>query len=249
MSKTREDFELETGLFDDLDGVIANVFFGPPSGDYSALSGTADAGLYLVIETPDLEKPMEQFYSLGAKKAWKVTDNGEAVVSEAKPDSHAFNTSSRGGALVQRMMSLIGNGDMDKGKEFFIARDCYMTQKGFYTGLNFHWKREPLKTVGGESRDVLLPNKYLGEVKTAAGAKGPTGTGTTSTPSGDATVLDNIVIGLAEGKTERELKQAALKNDALKANSAYMKDLISGAILKKLETDGKLSKGPENKYV
>jgi len=245
MPKTREDFELESGLFDDLDVTFSpDTYFGPPPGDYAAFSN--EVGLHLVMESPELEKPLDQFYSCG--KGWVVTDNGKGIANEAKPDKHVFIKGSSAGILVEAMIAKAGGDDYEKGAVLFANRDQYMTQSAFYAGLMYHMLRQEVKrTFDKEVKisKILVPTKFLGEAKGAAGKKAAAG----ATPSSDNAVLDKIVTDLAEGKTERELKGAALKVDALKANSAYMKDLISGAVLKRLEADGKLSKGPDGKYV
>ena len=241
MVKTREDYELETGLADDFDGVIIDGFF-EVNPQYSEISGTTDPMLTLAIESPDLEQPAETRYSCGGAKQWQIGRGGQEITSARNPDSHRFNMSSRAGVLVSRLFSLVGNGDKAKGQDFFIARDRYMTEGAFYIGLNCHWKREPLKTVGGEPRDVLMPDKYLGEVSPGKKAASTVA----EAPTED---LDDIVIGLASGKTEREVKMKAMKEDKLKANEVYMRELISGNKLEQLEDAGKIAKGPDGKFI
>ena len=243
MAKTRQDFELETGLADDFDGAISNAYFGVDA-RYAEVSGSSDPMLTLVLESPDLEQPAQQRYSCGAAKKWQVSNGGQEIVSETRPDSHIFNMSSRAGVLVGRMFELIGNGDKEKGRDFFIGRDHYMTQGDFYTGLNFHWKRQALKTVGGDTSDVLMPERYIGAVK-VNGAKA-SATATVDTSALDSIVIDEVV---KSGMIEREVKQAAMKNETLKANDAYMRDLISGPRLADLEKEGKLTRGPDGKYI
>ena len=244
MVKTREDYELETGLADDFDGVIADCFF-EVNPQYSEISGTTDPMLTLVIESPDLEQPAETRYSCGGAKQWQIGRGGQEITSAKAPDSHRFNMNSRAGVLVSRLFTLVGNGNRAKGQDFFIARDRYMTEGTFYTGLNCHWKREPLKTVGGETRDVLMPDKYLGEVSSDKGVS-RAAAGVAVAPTDD---LDEIVVGMVAGKTDREVKMTAMKEDKLKGNDAYMKELISGPKLKQLEDAGKIGKGPDGKYI
>lgn len=253
--KTMEDMGLDSGLADDFDGAIASAFFEVNT-QYAEIAGVQDPMLTLVLDSPDFEDSAEQRYSCGAAKQWQIGRGGQEITSAKTPNSHRFNMSSRAGGLVSRMFELIGNGDKAKGQEFFVARDRYMTEGEFYNGLNFHWKREPMKTVSGESRDILMPMTYLGEVapgNTSPSAKSSTAP-TVSTASTSTTVvaddLDAIVIGIASGKDARGVKIAAMKEEKLKANDAYMKDLISGSKLADLEKAGKLTKGPDGeKYI
>ncbi len=236
MPKTREDFGLDSGLQTDYDAVVAASF--EPNAQYAAKAGTGDEPmLKLTMESPDLDKPVVQYYSIGSGKRWKASKDASEITSEANPDSHRFNMNSSAGKLVARMFELVGGGDANKGQDFFIARDCYMTQAGFYAGLKFHMNQEKTKTQSGES-NIMLPDKYLGEEKVAA-----------KTPAG--VDLDKIVIDNAQGKTDRELKAFAVKNDVLKApeNAAYLRDLISGTKLANLEKEEKITKGPDGKYI
>ena len=243
MVKTREDFDLETGLADDFDGAISEAYF-EVNPQYAEISGTTDPMLALVLESPGFDQPVETRYSTGGAKQWQTGRGGQEITSAKSPDSHRYNMNSRAGVLVSRMFELIGNGDKAKGQEFFLRRDHYMTEGAFYIGLNFHWKREKLPTVGGEPKDILMPNKYFGEV-----SLGKKATAVAGAPTDDLDALDTIVIDLASGKTEREVKVAAMKNEQLKANDTYMKELISGPKLKQLEDAGKLTKGPEGKFI
>ena len=241
MPKIKEgDYDLETGLFDDLDGTITGAWFGPPTGEYAVRSGSTDPVLTLSLTSDGLEKPMEQTYSIGAAKQWQVAGGGKEVISGKSPENHRFNLNTRAGALVSRMISLVGEGDRAKGQAFFKARDCYMTEAGFYLGLAFHWKREPLPVVSsipGEAKttsDVLLPVAYLGVVKAAAAG-------------GDDTL--ERLIALAEGKTEREVRQALTKDPGLKDNKDLMHQIFNKGLLAQLVKDGKLVVGPDSKFI
>jgi len=71
------------------------------------------------------------------------------VISSVRPDSHRFHANSEAGVLVRRMLELIGNGDMKKGREFLSSRGKHMTEAEFYIGLSFQWKRERVTGVDG----------------------------------------------------------------------------------------------------
>ncbi len=240
---TRQDFELEIGgKFDDFDAVITNPYFGDPPKDYKA----EGCGLMLPLVSPDFEKPNDKFFSIGAVKKWKVINNGAAVESEVNPDLHAFTDKSNGGKLFKRMTELIGNGDVSKGTDFFIARGYTMTQAAMYAGLKFHWKSEEYIGVEDKKFPILLPNKYLGEDTSVAATVAPAaGKQAASSDTGE---LDALVIKNASGKTEKEVKTWAVRDATVSKDTAYMKTLVSGPKLAELERDGKLTKF-DGKYV
>ena len=240
MAKTRGDYELETGLFGGGEAAIVDAYFEPnPRIEYQQVAGS-DPGLTLILQSTELENPIEQWYSCGGKKQWQVGRGGSEINSAVNPDSHRFNMNSKAGILVTRMFEAIGGGDKAKGQDFFLKRDRYMTEAEFYTGLNFVWEQKSTSyNIDGQIKEgtLIVPAKYLGEVapgkKEAAVAEAPTGD------------LDTIVIGMVSGLTEREVKMAAMKVKALKENDAYMKELISGSKLKNLEDAGRITPGPE----
>jgi len=237
-----EDMELESGLADDFDGVIVDTRFDMPREEYTAKAGSSDPWLILTLESPELDTPQEQGYSTGSAKQWQIGKGGQEITSARNPDSHRFNMNSRAGMLVSRIFQLVGEGDRKKGQEFFLSRGYYMTEAPFHTGLNFHWKRESLPVVGGGTSEALMPNAYLGEAKGVA----------TPTRAAAAEVSDEDVVriqALAEGKAERELKSACLKESDLKDNKALMNMIFNKGLLKNLEAEGKLTVGPDGKYV
>ena len=85
------------------------------------------------------------------------------IVSLARPDSHQFTMSSEAGIFVDRMCEVIGKGDKNRGREFFISRGKFMTEAEAYIGLCFHWKRETFTRVDGQEVKLLMPVAYLGE--------------------------------------------------------------------------------------
>lgn len=250
MPRTKEDFIMpEGGLFDDFDGKVIDAYFGPSTGKYAQASGSAEPGLWLVFENPEADKPFPQFFTIG--KGWEIGTSNKEIVNINKPEMELFIRSSKVGKVIDRVAELIGEGDIDKGREYFAKKDMPMINANFYIGWNAHWKNEESEiTVEGSKKTVktLLPNKWYGaeEVKAGAKAKAPEATA-------DTKALDDLVIKMAAGKTERELKQAILKdtpeNKSIKDNKVYMTGVVSGIVLKRLETEGKLFKGEGDKFV
>jgi hypothetical protein len=243
------DWEPESGLADNIDAVIVGVKF-EVNKRYAEVSGTQDPGMNITIKHDDGEET-SQGYSIGAKKGWQIIRDGAEVVSTVDANSHRFNVSSRGGELVKRMCELIGNGSKEVGQEFFSKRG-YMTQAEAYTGLKFHWDRIklPVADKNAAPTESLMPTKYLGEVAVGGVAAPKAAAPPVAGAPVAASNLDDILITMSAGLTDRELKGAAIRNDDVKANKAYMTSVVNGSKLAELEKAGKLTKDPStNKYV
>lgn len=250
---TKEDFELEEGLVDDFDGTIVEAKFGENE-EYAAISGSSDPMLILTIESPDVSTPISQSYSTGASKRWSITDRGRGIESEAKPESVRFNKNARAGQLVAAMVLAAGGGDLNKGQEFFMKRGHVMVDAAFYEGLNFHWNRQDLSTVGGETRSVLLPSAFLGEVGGAAPAK-KGASAAKAAPAAKASELPqdliDQVVELADGKTLVELKKEVVKTLDKKnpGYNAVVREVLSGKLTEKLCDDGILFVGEGDRFM
>ena len=250
MVKTRDDFMPDVGAFlDNVDGDIVDTEFKIASGDYAdkVMMGGSDAQppvtIALTIESPELERPAIQSYSVGSQDLWEILDGGKAIRNVKNPDRHLFRKGSRAWALAESMMTAVGDGKLDKGQEFFIKRDAYMTEAKFYTGLSFHWATKSLGTVGGGKTNTPLPEKFLGEAKPAKAAK-------VAVVEVEDETLDAIIVENAPDKTDRELKSFAVRNPDIKKNDAYMKAIVSGKKLRQLEEAGLLTKDPDTqKYI
>ena len=252
MVKTRDDFIPDVGAFlDNVDGDIVDAEFKIATGDYAdkvMMGGEASKPpitVALTIESPELEKPATQSYSVGSQEFWEIQDGGKAIKNIKNPDRHLFRKGSRAWALAEAMMTTIGDGNLEKGQDFFIKRDVYMTEAKFYTGLSFHWATQSLDTVGGQKTNTPLPEKFLGEAKPVTKGK--------ATPVVDVVEdeeLDALIVTNAPDKTDRELKSFAVRNPEIKKNDAYMKAIVSGKKLKQLEEAGLLTKDPDTeKYI
>lgn len=251
MVKTRDDFQADVGAFlDGVSGDVVDTEFDIASGDYAdkVMMGGADVQppvvVKLTIASPELERPAVQSFSVGSQDIWEILDNGKRIQNTKNPDRHLFRKGSRAWSLVEAMMTAVGEGKIEKGQEFFIKRDKYMTEADFYTGLSWDWAAKPLPTVGGGTTNTPLPVKFLGEAKAMAGkAVAPVA-------EVEDEALDAIIIAEAIDKTDRELKSFAVRNPNIKKNDAYMKAIVSGKKLKELEEAGKLTKDPDTqKYI
>ena len=251
MVKTRDDFMPDVGSFlDNVDGDTGNAEFTIATGDYADKVMMSGGGakppvvLKLTIESPELDRPAVQSYSVGSQEIWDILDGGRAIQNIKNPDRHLFRKGSRAWTLAEAMMTAVGNGDLAKGQDFFIKRDTYMTEAKFYEGLSFHWATKSLDTVGGEKTNTPLPETFLGEAK-ATGKAAPAPVATVEDEA-----LDALIVEASPDKTERELKSFAVRNPTIKANDAYMKAVVSGKKLKQLEEAGLLTMDPDTlKYI
>ena len=249
MVKTREDFKPDVGGFlDGVDGEIVDARFDIASGDYADKVMLGGGGaqppvvIQLTVESPSLERPAMQSYSVGSQDIWEIVDDGKRIQNIKNPDRHAFRSGSRAYALVEAMLTAIGDGDLGKGQDIAAKQDRpYMNDAAFYTGFNFYWETQSLSTVGGGKTSVPLPSKFLGEAKKVA----PKGGTTAPIVSNDA--LDKILVDNASGKSEKELKSFAVRNPEIKKDDAFMKAVVSGKKLRELENAGTLTLDPDTK--
>ena len=246
MVKTRADYEPDIGgLFDDFDSPILSAFFGEnPREEYKAKASDS-IGILIELDSGG-EKPITQWYSIGGTDQWQILNNGAEVVRTKNPDKHAFHQKAKAYALVEKMITLVGDRDKVKGMDYFISKkDAYMTQNNFYTGLNFHWKQQDYSYTNPETKEVvkttgLFPDKFLGEATVTAKAAA------TPVPTDE---LDTIVVELSEGKDTRGLKQAVIRDDRFKGKDAFVQSVVNGSKIDQLEKVGKITKGPDGKYV
>ncbi len=251
MPYTREDFEPDAGIFDDFDGEIIDAYFGPnPNENYAAKSGKAGLGLTLVTESSTSEKPLENWYSVGNDELWQVSRDSRDIVNVKNENTHRFTAGSKAGSLVLSMAEAIGNGDKTSGQDLFVKRGFPMTSASFFIGLKFHFKSREFKTPQGNSTTLLAATKFLGEVETAGKASAKPkveAAGQASGASWDA--LDVILIDMASGKSEKDLKKAAIGNADLKADPAYIKAVVNGGRIKELIDSAKLFVDADGNFV
>ena len=239
-----EDFELGSGLLDDFDGVVEDAWFAPPRQEYiDRTGGEPTPFLHLSIVSPDADQPIEQVYSIGTARQWQVERDGKEVVSGKKPDYHNFVANSRGGELVGRIIELAGGGDKAKGVQAVKERGFLMTEAEFFVGLNAHWERESRLTVGGDTRDILLPTAIHGFGEAEAVAT----PGAAGLPFSDEEI--EKLVGLASGRTEQQLKQQVMRDAGLKKNKELLNSVFNKNLLKELEAAEKLTRGPDGKYI
>lgn len=148
----REDFELESGLPDDFDAVIARSWFGYKS-EYQ--KGTVPL-LLLDLEGEEIESTNVAF-SIGAD--WKIVEGNRVEHPKGKK---RFVMTSMIGRLIDRVVNQIGIELWERG---------FPTEADIWQGLAFHWKREEftfgpgiLEEKGGKTTH-LMPTDFLPDYK------------------------------------------------------------------------------------
>lgn len=271
MAKSREDYapDIGGGFLDNVDVDITKVSFAVATGEYAdkILMGGGDQKppvvMIVMFEGPELEKPREQSFSVGSSELWEVSEDGSFITNKKDSTKHGFRKGSRAYSLIEAMFLAVGGAseediievftnpkvkknvqaELEKGQDFFIKRDAYMTEAKFAEGLSFHMVSMKLPTVEGkEPSSVPLPVKFLGDKKQSKGKTAPVGKKAVST--NDA--LDKIIIEAASGKTDKEMKVFAVRNDVVKKDTTYLKGVVDGSVLKRLEDAGSITKDPES---
>ena len=254
----REDFMPDSGGFlDNMDGDIVEAIFDVASGEYAdkVMAGASNAKppviLTLTIESPDLDKPAKQSYSIGSQDVWEIASDGKSITNVRSPDKKRFRDGSIAWSLVNAMMVAMGEGSLEKGQDIAIKKDIFMTDAKFYENTSWHWEVTEIKRdIGGKTVTSRppLPVECLKEQKPTNPEKVKPGAKKSDV---DAPDLDLILISNAPGKDERGLKSFAVRNAEIKANDAYLKSVIQvGGKLKTLEDEGLLTKDPDSgKYI
>ena len=239
------------GFLDNMDGDIVDAEFVVATGKYAdkVMTGGSDAKppviARLTIESPDLEAPAVQSFSIGSQDIWEISDDGKSVTNIKNPEKHSFRKGSAGWMLVEAMMTAAGEGDLEKGQDFFAKRDTFMTDSRFYEGTSWHWAVKEIKYQIGDKQVISrppLPEKFLGETRPVTKGKAAA---TKKSEVPENSELDNLLIEKAAGKTDRELKSFVVREPKFKENDAYVKAVVSGKKLKQLEDSGSLTRDPD----
>lgn len=242
MALKMEDLEPEVSSFDDFEGTITGAWFSPCSAEYMKQANLTEAVPFLNLEvtSPDFERPVNIGFSVGAR--FSISDDKQSLFIKDKPEAR-FNSKSNAWIFAQELFRIAGDGVIKEGQKKFLERRYRMIETGFYLGLSSRWVRRPFthpldseKTV-----KVQVATDYLtfSEVKTVGRADvGEIGEGN----------LD-ILLTLATGKDTEQLRTAIVKDANLKADKVLMNLVYNKGLLEKLETEGKLVRGDDGKYL
>lgn len=154
-----DEWELETGLINDVDGYIVNPRFGEKEEYAAKVKEALGAGavkqapplMFLIdLENSEGEYLGSQGYSVGT--GWIVSEDGLSI---SHPTRRNVVKSCIYGQLQHQVVKALGV-DMSKyGKP---------TEAKSWDGLGFHWKQQEHATLTeGEAKSALMPTEFLGE--------------------------------------------------------------------------------------
>ena len=233
---------LETGLPDKVNGYMINSQFGV-NADYAAkvAASATEPGDVPIMFMADLVAEDGTYiggvgYSVGG--GWIAAADGQSMSHPAK--NNVVN-SSRYGAFQAKVL---------KELEVDMRARGIPTTAAIWNGIGFFWSQQKLYTVGGDPKDVLFPEKYIGyldptELNAKFMAKGgkPTSSSaaTVTAPAVAAApapgvvpaapitaavpepvVIPESVKALAKTLDVVAFQQAALKNQEVLANPALI---------------------------
>jgi hypothetical protein len=144
---TTDPYALSSGLIDDFDGEITEAYFGT---DANYNSGDSVL-LILELKTNVEDKPSETL-KLSCGSGWAIENGGRNIVKEQ--GKAQFNKNSRVGLVLGAAIQA-GALDVMKAKGSPL-------EAATWQGLAFHWERVDVKGFDGETKQVLLPTRFLG---------------------------------------------------------------------------------------
>jgi len=199
------DWELLSGLVDDVDGWIRFPFFGFKE-EYRAkaiLSGDASAGLMAIfpLVNGEGEEITAQGYSVGG--GWSVQNDGTSIVH---PTRSGIIRNCMYGQLISIVIAEL---------KVPMAKYGSPLRADTWHGLGFHWKLRKHKDLSGRDIDGLMPVEWLGEIEFSGTGSRPSATGSAGPASSPTTDKDSPLyqklIALAQAMDLRGFQKAALK--------------------------------------
>lgn len=190
------DWELETGLLDNIDAYIKNPRFGTKD-EY-----LADQVLMIFdLESPEGELLGNQGYSVGS--GWIVGENG---LSMSHPTRHNVVNSCIYGQLQKQVVKVLGVNMAQYGKP---------TDATVWDGLGFHWDQLEHSTLTkGEVKTALMPTSFLGKREK------------TSTSAVPVTDIEKKLATMAGAMDLMTFQTAALRIAEVAENDALMGDIL-----------------------
>ena len=231
---TVNEWETESGLPDDFDGIITEAWFGPLySKDQSVVldnDGNPTVNLHWKMASPDIDLG-EQSIAWSIGSGWTPDDKG-AGVTHSNPNKVKFNNNSILGRALDRLRVDL-KVDM---RPFGSPR-----QAATYVGLAFHLKREKIEFVGGAERGIrpsiehLMPVVFLGKdvdlsASKAAGGSAPAAVAPAAnageSPNGTTDAMSSKLVTLAKAMDEDAFQQAALKVDGVNDDPELLNSIL-----------------------
>lgn len=160
MNPAQEDintaWQTETGLVDDIDGIIVNPRFGVKeeyAQQVSLTSGGAETGLMFMVDLMDDNGEVigNQGWSIGS--GWEASEDGRYITH---PKRQNVVNSSLYGQLQDKVT---------RGLQVPIGQYGLPTDAMAWNYLKFHWMQTAHKTVSGVEKTSLMPTEFFGKVE------------------------------------------------------------------------------------
>jgi len=195
---TEQDWELASGLPNDMDGWIKGASFGSGREEYQEAirksgggAGSPQVMLTLPLFNAEGEPIGQQAYSVGS--GWIASEDGSEI---SHPVRANIVRTSMYGRLIKRVKDELGVEVQKYGTPFRAST---------WDGLGFHWLLEPHPTVSGDEREGLMPTEYLGD--TLPFEEG----GARAASSAIPPEVDAKLAGLVKGRTVVEFQRQAVR--------------------------------------
>jgi hypothetical protein len=155
-------WELESGLPNDVDAWMVNSRFAKNDKYTQNLTVTDDVtvGLQFISDLVDKDGTVLGTVGYSVGTGWTPSDDGKEMTNPARKN---VVRGTRYGDFQERVIVQLKQ-DMSK---FGVP-----TKAATWDGMGFHWMLEKKKTVGGDSKDTLMPTIFLDrrEIKAAEGS-------------------------------------------------------------------------------
>jgi hypothetical protein len=216
-------WELESGLPNDVDGIMTNCRFGTPREEYAmqVVAGGGAREETLMFLTDLVNEAGEELGQAGwsVGSGWKASDDGTTI---SHPTRKNVVISSRYGQLQYRVVKELGV-DMEKYGKPTIAAS--------WNGLNFHWMMELHDTLkvlqdgSKEKKQGLMPTAFNGVNEKFRGGAAPAGVAKAAGPKIDPK-LERQLKELAQTNPFKEFVKAAMKIPAVSQNDDLMSSVM-----------------------
>jgi hypothetical protein len=214
-ANTKDPWELESGLPNDVDAWMVNCHFGKNDEYMSAVSKTDDAttGTQFIFDLVDAEgnEVGSVGYSVGS--GWTPSSDGLTITHDKRAN---VIRGTRYGDFQEKVLVTM--------KVDMRGRGAPIEAK-IWEGFGAHWMQEDKKSVSGKVNKVLYPVSFLG-FKEGIAKK-------TGAPEAEPVVVDELLmaklVNLAQTKKLKEFQLAALKLPEAVANEGLMAQIVNDA--------------------
>ena len=228
---TEKDWELESGLPNDIDGYMVNCHFGKKEqymDKVTVIQGAEDSGLMFLCDLVDADGnyvAQAQGWTVGT--GWTPSDDGLTVTH---PTHHNIIMTSKYGELIGKVSKGLGV------KMFQYGRP---TNASTWEGLGFHWMlkeyvsfREKGKPVEEQKKsNILEPSLFLGKKEfpnlAPAGAEAAGGLPAAAAVAAPEEVMAALQALVDSSGTAQSFQLKAMKIPGVASNEELMQKVLN----------------------